>query len=167
MKYIDADKLKAALARHYAAITIPVLTDEGGIESYIRRSEIHVIQRIIDSLQEEQDLIIINKKDLEAQEQFRKNKDFGKPLQQEQPPLPANLDEAAETYSKEVSNGHSYRDLICGFKAGAEWMEKEINKELIKAMEKVHEIRDVDYDIHIDTSTNGSFNRLNIIQNEK
>jgi len=92
MKYIDADKLKAALARHYAAITIPVLTDEGGIESYIRRSEIHVIQRIIDSLQEEQDLIIINKKDLEAQEQFRKNKDFGKPLQQEQPEVDLEKD---------------------------------------------------------------------------
>ena len=53
------------------------------------------------------------------------------------------------------------------FIAGAERMEKEINKELIKAMEKVHEIRDVDYDIHVDTSANGSFNRLNIIQNEK
>ena len=35
--------------------------------------------------QDEQDLIIINKKDWEAQEQFRKNKDFGKPLQKEQP----------------------------------------------------------------------------------
>jgi len=54
MKYIDADKLEAALALHYAEITIPVLTDEGGIESYVRRSEIHVIQRIIDSLTQEQ-----------------------------------------------------------------------------------------------------------------
>lgn len=35
------------------------------------------------------------------------------------------------------------------FIAGAKWMEKEINKELIKAMEKVHEIRDVDYDVHV------------------
>lgn len=93
--------------------------------------------------------------------------DFIDMVSHEQRSLPANLDEAAETYSKEVSNGHSYRDLICGFKAGAEWMEKEINKELIKAMEKVHEIRDVDYDIHVDYSADGSFNRLNIIQNEK
>lgn len=53
MKYIDAEKLETALALHYAEITIPVLTDEGGIESYIRRNEIHVIQRIIDSLQQE------------------------------------------------------------------------------------------------------------------
>lgn len=88
-------------------------------------------------------------------------------LQQEQPSLPDNLDEAAETYSKEVSNGHSYRDLICGFKAGAEWMEKEINKELIKAMEKVHEIRDVDYDIHVDTSTDGSFETISYYENGK
>lgn len=54
MKYIDAEKLETALALHYAEITIPVLTDEGGVESYIRRNEIHVIQRIIDSLQQEQ-----------------------------------------------------------------------------------------------------------------
>lgn len=54
MKYIDADKLNAALALHYAEITIPVITDEGGIESYFRRSEIHAIQKIIDSLQQEQ-----------------------------------------------------------------------------------------------------------------
>lgn len=53
-KYIDAEKLESALALHYAEITIPVLTDEGGVESYIRRNEIHVIQRIIDSLQQEQ-----------------------------------------------------------------------------------------------------------------
>ena len=53
MKYIDADKLNAALALHYAEITIPVITDEGGIESYFRRSEIHAIQKIIDSLQQE------------------------------------------------------------------------------------------------------------------
>lgn len=54
MKYIDADKLNAALALHYTEITIPVITDEGGIESYFRRSEIHAIQKIIDSLQQEQ-----------------------------------------------------------------------------------------------------------------
>ena len=43
MKYIDARKLEAALALHYAEITVPVITDEGGVESYIRRSEIHDI----------------------------------------------------------------------------------------------------------------------------
>lgn len=53
------------------------------------------------------------------------------------------------------------------FIAGAEWMEKEINKELIKAMEKVHEIRDVDYDIHVDTSTDGSFETISYYENGK
>lgn len=82
-KYIDAEKLRKLLANRYEEITVPVITDEGGLESFYRRSEIHNIFKIIDSLQQEQDLIIINKKDWEAQEQFRKNKDFGKPLQQE------------------------------------------------------------------------------------
>lgn len=58
-------------------------------------------------------------------------------------------------------------ELIDAFIAGAEWMEKEINKELIKAMEKVHEIRDVDYDIHIDTSTDGSFETISYYENGK
>lgn len=60
-KYIDAEKLESALALHYAEITIPVLTDEGGVESYIRRNEIHVIQRIIDSLQQEQSEVDLEK----------------------------------------------------------------------------------------------------------
>ena len=78
-----------------------------------------------------------------------------------------SLEEAAEEYIKDGRYLPEAFVVRPAFIAGAEWMEKEINKELIKAMEKVHEIRDVDYDIHIDTSTNGSFNRLNIIQNEK
>lgn len=61
MKYIDAEKLNAALALHYAEITIPVITDEGGIESYFRRSEIHAIQKIIDSLQQEQPEVDLEK----------------------------------------------------------------------------------------------------------
>lgn len=79
-----------------------------------------------------------------------------------------SLEEAAEKYSDKYCSDWAYRlEYEDAFIAGAEWMEKEINKELIKAMEKVHEMRDVDYDIHVDTSTDGSFNRLNIIQNEK
>jgi len=37
------------------------------------------------------------------------------------PKLPKELDDAAEEYSKQASDGHNFRDLICGFKAGAEW----------------------------------------------
>lgn len=47
-------------------------------------------------------------------------------LEKLHPSLPSNLDEAAEAYSKEVSNGHSYRDLIVGFKAGAKWMAEQV-----------------------------------------
>lgn len=53
-KYIDADKLRKLLANRYEEITVPVLTDEGGLESFYRRSEIHNILKIVDSLQQEQ-----------------------------------------------------------------------------------------------------------------
>lgn len=88
------------------------------------------------------------------------------------------LEEAAENYRRKSYNtamippldgptdeyGGSIKNA---FKAGAEWMEKEINKELIKAMEKVHEIRDVDYGIHVDTSANGSFETISYYENGK
>lgn len=35
------------------------------------------------------------------------------------------LEEAAKEYSESVSDGHNYRDLTCGFIAGAEWMESQ------------------------------------------
>ena len=54
MKYIDAEKLRKLLANRYEEITVPVLTDEGGLESFYRRSEIHNILKIVDSLQREQ-----------------------------------------------------------------------------------------------------------------
>ena len=84
-----------------------------------------------------------------------------------QPSLPSNLDEAAEEYIKEGKYLPESFVVRPAFIAGAEWMEKEINKELIKAMEKVHEIRDVDYDIHIDTSTDGSFETISYYENGK
>lgn len=72
MKYIDADKLK---------IHIQYLIKKDNYELF----DVPELLSFINSLQQEQDLIVINKKDWEAQEQFRKNKVFGKPLQQEQP----------------------------------------------------------------------------------
>ena len=54
MKYIDAEKLRKLLANRYEEITVPVLTDEGGLESFYRRSEIHNILKFIDSLQQGQ-----------------------------------------------------------------------------------------------------------------
>lgn len=53
-KYIDAEKLRKLLTNRYEEITVPVLTDEGGLESFYRRSEIHNILKIVDSLQQEQ-----------------------------------------------------------------------------------------------------------------
>lgn len=53
-KYIDAEKLKESLKRRYTDITVPVITSEGGLESYYRRREIRDIIKLIDSLQQEQ-----------------------------------------------------------------------------------------------------------------
>lgn len=39
-----------------------------------------------------------------------------------------SLEEAAEEYSKRVSDGHNYRDVICGFIAGAEWQKQQFEK---------------------------------------
>lgn len=61
-KYIDADKLKESLKKHYTDITVPVITAEGGLESYFRRSEIKDIIKLIDSLQQNQpDEVLIPK----------------------------------------------------------------------------------------------------------
>ena len=71
----------------------------------------------------DQDLIIINKKDWEAQEQFRKNKDFGKPLQQEHQEV--DLEEAADKFEQEY-----FTDTTIGeaFIAGAKWQANQLLK---------------------------------------
>lgn len=85
MKYIDADKLKTELNKRIE------LLENGDAHSEVMKRVEGIIKSykatlaIIDSLQQEKDIIIINKKDWEAQEQFKKNKDFGKPLQEKQP----------------------------------------------------------------------------------
>lgn len=53
------------------------------------------------------------------------------------------------------------------YELGKKDAEREINRELIKAAEKVHEIRDVDYDIHVDTSAIGSFETPSYYENGK
>ena len=73
MKYIDAEKLTKAIE------------DKGLDCSFALKMERLDTLALIDELQQEQDCIVINKKDWKAQEQFKKNKDFGKPLKEEQP----------------------------------------------------------------------------------
>ena len=94
MKYIDAEKLRKLLTNCYEEITVPVLTDEGGLESFYRRSEIHNILKIVES------------------------------LQQEQPSILDNLDEAAHNWAMKDSVVYISRKK--SFKAGAEWMAKRI-----------------------------------------
>lgn len=42
-----------------------------------------------------------------------------------------DLEEAAEAYSRQVSRGHNYRDLTCGFIAGAKWQKEQETREMI------------------------------------
>ena len=60
-EYIDAEKLRKSLANRYEEITVPILTDEGGLESFYRRSEIHNTLKIVDSLQQEQEEVDLEK----------------------------------------------------------------------------------------------------------
>ena len=77
MKYIDAEHLRKEVRRLEKAAHKSAL---GCADSETRRFHegkefaYQYIGALIDSLQEEQDILIINKKDWEAQEQFRKNK---------------------------------------------------------------------------------------------
>lgn len=48
-------------------------------------------------------------------------------------PVSEDLKEAAEEYSKRVSDGHNYRDLTCGFIAGAEWRREQPSEGLDEA----------------------------------
>lgn len=91
MKYIDADRLRMELEKRLKNVR-DYMNGAGmrykGPKFYKARgkeSAYDALLNIIISLQQEQDLIVINKKDWEMQEQFRKNKVFGKSLQQEQP----------------------------------------------------------------------------------
>ena len=79
--------------------------------------------------QEQKDILILNKSDWEKQEQFRKNKKFGIPLQQEQSSLPSNLDEAANKFAVSYDQGTCDGIAQECFKAGAEWMARQMKQE--------------------------------------
>lgn len=87
MKYIDAEKLKKLLETEYKKYVNKSKQTYAALQYQYIADGLDVAEQVIDSLQQEQDLIVINKKDWEAQEQFRKNKVFGKSLQQEQPEI--------------------------------------------------------------------------------
>lgn len=119
-KHIDSEKLKTEIERrrkfHDDAIikfcnnrTI-ALTHSAGLK------EDEKIVVLIDSLQQEQDILVINKKDWEVQEQFRKNKKFVVPLQEEQQDFPTTDEQVKEilaTHPKvEVPNKYKTPDWL-------------------------------------------------------
>ena len=92
MKYIDADKL-IKLVNNYRDGAKAALNPIDGDADYYKGK--------IDACENIQELIA--------------------PLQQEQPSLPSDLDEAAEEYSRKKAVKY-YGNTFYAFKAGAEWM---------------------------------------------
>lgn len=102
MKYIDADRLKAEIERRKQSLRAGIcskdaFTKEQKREMLVASEEIDRFNRIIDS------------------------------LQQEQPSLPSNLDEAAHNWAMKDSVVYIARKK--SFKAGAEWMSKQMNND--------------------------------------
>lgn len=95
-KYIDADKLLEELDIKRKDCLIArneFKTDDPELAAFYegKAKMCATLYHDINSIKQEQDILVLNKKDWEAQEQFRKDKDFGKPLKQEQPKM--DLDE--------------------------------------------------------------------------
>ena len=115
-KYIDSDRLRAEIKeRLHCNGSFDECGDtawdydQGMVAAY------NYVLSFLDSLQQEQDLIIINKKGWEAQEQFRKNKDFGKPLQHEQQEvdLDADIEMEWDSFNKHLAKyGEESEDVV-------------------------------------------------------
>lgn len=103
-KYINADCLKAKLDEYYRKYQSKYMETRF---PYVKGlvDALDLAEQVINSLQQEQCLIVIDKKDWEAQEQFRKNKDFGKPLQQEQQTsdLDADIEMEWDSFDKNLA----------------------------------------------------------------
>ena len=117
MKYIDADKLIAEIERLKGLLIRGACAAQVEIET--------------------------NCKD----EAYNEVLSFITYLQQEQPPLPSNLDEAAEKYEHNLG----YYECInqwpgVAFKAGAEWMDKKMAEESYE--EEVQELYQDEGGIH-------------------
>lgn len=108
-KYIDVEKLIALIDAKLKDLGL-----SGSV--WVGRDVLQDLKNdILTSLQQEQDLIIINKKDWEAQEQFRKNKDFGKPLQHEQQEvgLDADIEMEWDSFNKHLAEyGEESEDVV-------------------------------------------------------
>lgn len=155
MKYIDAERLKVEIEKHIKEVKDVAerfVPNMGFFDAKL--SGIYDVMAIIDSLQqdetqvdkmlcsqiwwEEQGWIMIPP-DATIEGIDSLLRQVKKKLQQEQPSLPDNLDEAAEEYRQgEVDSGCDYIDdsdgdslyhsacLVDAFKAGAEWGAKHL-----------------------------------------
>lgn len=89
-KYINVEKLKALLDAKCKEFREK---KDCPLQYQYMADGLDIAERFVDSLQQEQDLIVINKKDWEVQEKFLKNKKFGMPLKQEQQEVDFKIEE--------------------------------------------------------------------------
>ena len=102
MKVIDADKLKAEINGIIKAITTNGHPDVLGTEAEcIVAAENEALNLVLETIDT---------------------------LQKELPTL-QELDAAAIAYSKRVTGGRMYRDLIAGFIDGSKWMEEQLKED--------------------------------------
>lgn len=105
MKYIDTDKLIAEIERRIAAYQKNFDKADNKIAKLSTDGRIASLKGILP---------------------------FITSLQQEQPEVECDdLEEVARAYSEQVTDGHNYRDLTCGFKAGAKWQKEQMMKDAV------------------------------------
>lgn len=138
MKYIDADRLKELLDGKYKEFTEKAKKDCPLQYQYMANG-LEIAKQFIDSLQQEQLPGIkdqgIPGKDFIPVDWVDACEKYGKweIVKVEQPSLPDNLDEAELKYVESLdnppANQEEERIIYQTFKAGAEWMSKQMNND--------------------------------------
>ena len=140
MKYIDADQLKELLDGKYKEFTEKAKKD-CPLQYQYMADGLEIAKQFIDSLRQEQLPGIedqgIPGKDFIPVDWVDACEKYGKweIVKVEQPSLPDNLDEAAFSYENDLWEsgfkecGYSPQEVSDAFKAGAEWMSKQMNND--------------------------------------
>ena len=114
-KYIDADRLQANIKEIENELKTGNYYLDNSEQAVGYSNALMDFEQLVLSLQQEQDILVINKKDWEAQEKFRKNKDFGKPLQHEQQDvdLDADIEMEWDSFNKHLAKyGEESEDVV-------------------------------------------------------
>ena len=96
MALIDKETIRAEIERRIEENTCPKVHDDTEFSVWSAKDDLlDDILHLLDTLPEQEDILIIDKKEWEAQEGFRKNKKFGQPL-------PEQKENTEDDYCEEV-----------------------------------------------------------------